>query len=139
MSILNFLNNTNTKFCGIRGDTREKNSPAHYCLEQHAINRIMDNRLFYNSPNGHGYNPGFPELLNQGRMPANNFSFNSIDIESSLLNIGACDLVNPKPDVIPQFKENLQNVEFFKRPDIIKETRFVPLLNQRPFICSQYS
>lgn len=128
------------KYCWERGCTSDKNSQANYCLEQKARAQIMDHRMFYNGPNGHAFNPAFPEFVRQGRMPANNFSFNAVDIESSLFNIGVCNLVEPKPAMVPRFKETLPQVAFFERPKLVKQEPFMPLLDQRPWpICQNYS
>ncbi len=128
------------RYCWERGCTSDKNSQANYCLEQQARAKVMDHRLFYNGPNGQAFDPAFPDFVRQGRMPANNFSFNSVDIESSLFNIGSCNLVEPKPEVVPRLKENLQAVNFFERPEMVKQEPFVPILDQRPWpICKNYS
>ena len=128
------------RYCWERGCTSDKNSQANYCLEQKARAQLMDRRMFYNSPNGHAFNPAFPEFVRQGRMPANNFSFNAVDIESSLFNIGVCNLVEPKPAMVPRFKETLPQIAFFERPKLVKQEPFMPLLDQRPWpICQNYS
>jgi hypothetical protein len=73
-------------------------------------------------------------------MPANNFSFNAVDIESSLFNIGVCNLVEPKSAIVPRFKETLPPIAFFERPKLVKQETFMPLLDQRPWpICQNYS
>ena len=114
--------------------TRDINSKENYCLEQKAKENINNNLQFYNSPNGHAFNTAYPELYRQGYMPPDNFSFNSIDIESSLLGIGSCNLVNPQAPAVPRYK-SLPTVSFFNIPPVVKEKTFVPLLDQRPFIC----
>lgn len=129
-----------SRYCWERGCTSDKNSQANYCLEQKARAQLMDRRLFYYGPNGQAFNPSFPEFTRQGRMPANNFSFNAVDIESSLFNIGVCNLVEPKPAIVPRFKEALPQVAFFERPKLVKQEPFVPVLDQRPWpICQNYS
>jgi hypothetical protein len=128
------------RFCWERGCTTDINSQANYCLEQQARAKIMDYRFFYYGPHGQAFDPAFPTFVRQGRMPANNFSFNAVDIESSLFNIGVCNLVEPKPAIVPQFKENLQNINFFERPELVKQEPFIPTLDQRPWpICQNYS
>ena len=115
------------------GSTSNHNSKANYCLEQKANAIINEHTMFYNGPNGEAYNPAFPDFIRQGRMPANNFSFNAVDIESSLFNIGVCNLVDPKPVTLPRFKENLQSISFFKRPTLIDQKPFIGLRDQRPY------
>ena len=76
--------------------TRDKNSKGNYCLEQKSLENIRQNLAFYNAPNGHAYRPAFPELYNNGPMPADVLSCNNVDIESTLFGVGSCNLVNPK-------------------------------------------
>ena len=136
----NIILNNKKYLCNQNGCTSDKNSKANYCLEQQAREKIMNHRLFFNGPNGTAYNPAFPDLVRQGRMPANNFTYNPVDIESSLFNIGACDLVESRPPVLPRFKNNLDQIRFFDRPQLVKQEEFVPLSNQRPWpVCKNYS
>ena len=114
--------------------TRDKNSKENYCLEQKAQSTVRNNLQFYNNPNGHAFNPAYPQLYRQGYMPPDNFSFNPTDIESTLFGIGANNLVNPQHQTVPQFK-SLPTVKYFDKPELVKEKYFEPLLNQRPFIC----
>ena len=92
--------------------TRDKNSKANYCLEQKAIENIRNNLQFYNGPNGRALNPAYPALYRQGYMPADNFSFNSIDIESTLFGIGSCNLVDPKTPVVPHLQKFTNSIFF---------------------------
>ena len=114
--------------------TRDINSSANYCLEQRAQDTTRRNLAFYNGPNGRAYDPAYPELYRQGFMPADNFSFNSIDIESTLFGIGSCNLVDPKQPITPRFK-SLSTISFFKKPEVVQSRMFWPILDQRPFIC----
>ena len=113
--------------------TRDKNSKGNYKLEQQQINNIKNNLEYYNSPNGHAVNSAFPEHYRQGYMPADNFSFNPTDIESSLFGIGSTNLEESKAPIIPQFKE-IPTVSFFKTPTVVKSRNINPRLDQRPFI-----
>jgi hypothetical protein len=115
--------------------TRNKNSKGDYCLEQKQHRQSLEHVEYYNTQNGHAYTPAYPELYVQGYMPPDNFSFNPTDIESALFGIGSTNLVQPKPPTKPQFK-SLPSVSFFNKPEVVKEKPFVPLLNQRPFICN---
>ena len=114
--------------------TRDINSKGNYCLEQKAIETTRSNLAFYNGPNGHAFDPAFPELYRQGYMPADNFSFNPTDIESQLFGIGSTNLIETKPITVPQFKTPT-NVSFFKKPEVVQSGIFLPLLDQRPSIC----
>ena len=114
--------------------TRDINSKGNYCLEQKARVATESNLAFYNAPNGHAFDPAYPELYRQGYMPPDNFSFNSTDIESALFGIGSTNLVEPKLPTVPRFKP-LSTVSFFKKPEVVESPTFIPLLGQRPFIC----
>ena len=69
-------------------------------------------------------------------MPPDNFSFNSIDIESALLNIGSCNLVTPKPPVIPRFRENLPVVNFFTPPKHIESLHLLSTFRSKTLYLS---
>lgn len=129
-----YIQGISPSLCKNTGNTRDKNSRTNYCLEQQAINKIMNHRLYDNGPNGDAYNPAFPRYINPSKMPANLFSFNAVDIESTLFNIGANNLVEPSKEFIPRFKSNLEEIKFFEKTRLIKENMFIPLNNQRPTI-----
>ena len=113
--------------------TRDKNSKGNYDLEQRSLQHIRNNLAFYNGPNGHAANVAFPVHYNQGYMPPDNFSYNPTDIESTLLGIGANNLVNEKNPVYPQFK-NLSTVSFFDQQKVIMPQQVKQDNTQRPFI-----
>ena len=113
--------------------TRDKNSTGNYCLEQKSLKQIRNNLAFYNSPNGHAYDPAFPELYMPSHMPSDILSNNPTDIESSLFGIGTNNLVNPNPEVVPSLR-NLPTVSFFSRQPIILPKTIYSDNNQRPII-----
>jgi len=113
--------------------TRDINSKGNYQQEQKQLSHFRDNLAYYNSPNGHAYNTAFPEHYRQGYIPADNFTHNSIDVESSLFGIGSSNLEETQKSVVPQFKQ-IPTVSFFKTPEIIKGKKFKHLDNQRPSI-----
>lgn len=113
--------------------TRDINSKANYCLEQKGLQNIRDNILFINGPNGHAYNPAFPELYNNGRVPSNVLSCNPVDIESALFGIEANNLVEPREPTVAKLK-NLPNTSFFQRPELITGKTVKEDNSQRPFI-----
>mgnify|MGYP001178939652 CR=1 FL=1 len=135
---MNFLD-VPKKNCRERGCIKNKNSEANYCLEQEAQHKINQRHFYINNPNGYAYSPAFPELYNPGHTQASLYSFNAVDIESDLFNIGCCNLVENKPPVNPQFKQSLPEISFFKKPKVIQQKEFVHLNDQRPFICPMYS
>ena len=115
--------------------TRDLNSTANYCLEQHNRKVLQDRRFYFYGEQSRAYDPAYPELFyRQGYMPPDNFSHNPTDIESALFGVGANNLVNPKAPVNPQFK-SLPTVPFFKTPRKIEPLLFFPLKDQRPNIC----
>ena len=119
---------------GPKGSTRDKNSRENYCLEQQGIHKIMNHRFYYNGANGEAYHPALPNYINPSKLPASLFSFNAVDIESSLFNIGANNLVEPEKEFTPSLKPNLAEINFFEPTKLIKENLFIPLNNQRPVI-----
>ena len=125
---------TACKKFGPKGSTRDKNSRENYCLEQQGIHKIMNHRFYYNGANGEAYNPALPNYINPSKLPASLFSFNAVDIESSLFNIGANNLVEPEKEFTPSLKTNLAEINFFEPTKLIKENLFIPLNNQRPVI-----
>ena len=114
-------------------DTRDRNSKANYCLEQKAMGNIRDHLLFINGPNGHAYNPAFPELYMNGKMPADNLSCNSIDIESRLFGINSNNLINPEQPTEAKLK-SLPLTRFFETPELQKSKKVQQDTSQRPFI-----
>lgn len=114
-------------------DTRDKNSSANYCLEQKGLGQVRDHLLFINGPNGHAYNPAFPELYINGSMPPDNLSCNSVDIESRLFGINTNNLVNPAEPTKALLK-SLPVKSFFEKPEIEKSIRIQQDTTQRPFI-----
>ena len=124
--------------CRERSCIKNKNSEANYCLEQDARNKINNRQFYYNNPNGYAFSPAFPELINPGHTQASLYSLNAVDIESDLFNIGCCNLVENKPPVKPNLKNNLPTISFFEKPKIVKQEDFIHLQHQRPFICPMY-
>ena len=113
--------------------TRDINSKGNYYHEQNELQHTRNNLAFYNGPNGHAANPAFPQLYQQGYMPPDNFSHNSIDIESTLFGIGSTNLVNEKQPTVPQFK-SMSTISFFNKPELITSKKVDVQTNQRPFI-----
>ena len=113
--------------------TRDKNSKGNYCLEQKGLEHIRQNLTFYNAPNGHAYKPAFPELYNNGHVPADVLSCNNVDIESALFGIDSCNLVNPKPPTVAQLK-SLPTTSFFDKPTVVMPNNVYQDNSQRPFI-----
>ena len=113
--------------------TRDINSSANYCLEQKGMETIRNNLMFYNGPNGRAVNPAFPKSYNIGHMPADNLSYNPVDIESSLFGIDSTNLVSPRAPVKPELK-TVPTVSFFERQQVIMPNIVCEDNTQRPFI-----
>ena len=113
--------------------TRDKNSIDNYSLEQRALENTRNNLEYINGPNGRAVNPALPVSYLGGYMPADNLSYNSIDIESDLFGVGSTNLINSKPPVLPQLK-TLPMVSFFDRNNIIIDKKITPDYTQRPQI-----
>ena len=68
-----------------------------------------------------------------GKVPTNNLSCNSVDIESSLFGINSNNLVNPNEPTVAKLK-TLPETSFFEKPEIIKSKIVYEDNSQRPFI-----
>jgi hypothetical protein len=114
--------------------TRNKNTTGNYILEQRSLGLAREYDLYKNAPNGHAYKPALPEFgFNPSTMGRDNFSYNSIDIETALFGINSTNLVQPQAPVVPQLK-TLQEVQYFNRtPKLIMPAPLVIENNQRPF------
>jgi len=113
--------------------TRDKNSPANYCLEQKAIKSTRDNLSYYYSPNGHAFRPALPEHYNVTHMPGDVLSKNSTDIESALFGINSCNLVKPRDKVYPELNK-LPTVSFFEKPEFVEVEIVKQNKSERPII-----
>jgi hypothetical protein len=113
--------------------TRNKNSREDYILEQRSLNLAREYDLFKNASNGHAYTTSLPEFgFNPSTMGRDNFSYNSIDIETALFGINSTNLVDPQPPVVP-FLKTVPEIKFFNRlPKLIMPMPLVIENNQRP-------
>jgi len=96
--------------------TRNKNTTGNYCLEQRSFLNSENYSLYKNSQYGQAYiteNPG--NGLLPGQIPANQLSFNSIDVESFLYGINSTNLVNPIKEFTPELKR-LPDANIYKTP-----------------------
>jgi hypothetical protein len=113
--------------------TRNNNTKSDYCLQQTGFEQIRDYNLYENSQSGRAYDPAIPTLgYTPSHMNRENFSKNSIDIESSLFGINSTNLVNPAAPVQPELK-CVKEVEFFKTLTTIMPLPMVMEAKQRPF------
>jgi len=113
--------------------TRNNNSSSDYRMKQKQIDSMRDNILYSHAPNGPAYKDAFPELgIRPSYMGRDSLSYNSIDIESSLLGVGSTNLVQPQQPVNPQLK-TLDSVSYFDRRKVIMPKDLDMDKNQRPF------
>jgi len=112
--------------------TRNKNTKNDYNLEQQSKIINSDWKLYEHSSYGRPYHSSIPSL---GYMPSymsnEEFSNNSIDIESSLFGINSTNLVSNSFKCNPQLN-NIQFKSFFNKLPIIMPKPLVILDNQRP-------
>lgn len=113
--------------------TRNKNTPGNYCLQVRQNIYIEKWELYKHGANGEAYDTRLAgNGLNPGQLPANNFSYNSTDIESFLLGINATNLVNPAPPLTPELK-CLKTANLFKNAPVIMPIPQAIPKYQRPF------
>lgn len=113
--------------------TRNNNTPGNYCLEQRNNRLMQDYELYKNSQNGNAYNPAIPTFgITPSHMPSSEFSYNPVEIESSLFGINSTNLVNPQKEVTPQLKK-VQEKTFIKKVPLIMPQPLAIEKQQRPF------
>jgi len=114
--------------------TRNKNTQGNYFLEQRSLCHSREYDLYKNAPNGHAYDPALPCIgFNPSVMGRDNFSYNSIDIETALFGINSTNLVEKQAPVVPELKK-LREIAYFDRtPRLIMPKPLVIENNQRPF------
>ena len=112
--------------------TTHKNSVENYKAEQKRFQRINDYDLYEGrSVNKLTCLPG-DGLLNAKYHPSL-LTNNSIDIESQLLGIGATNLVNTKPIILPKITD-LKTLSIYQKQNIVRLPELLEILpNQRPF------
>lgn len=114
-------------------DTRAKNYPANYCLQQRNNNLSKQYNLYQHGSMGIPVNPAIPTLgYIPSHMNSNVFSNNPVEIESALFGINANNLVNPQKPVNPELK-SIQFKPFFETLPLIMPDPLVLNPDQRPF------
>lgn len=116
--------------------TRNKNLNNNYCYERNYIRQQSDFLLYSHSSSGRPYYP--PMIPTGGMCPPSHMSrddwtTNSIDVETMLKGINANNLVNPIASSIhykPQDKTPPQLLAFFERTPIIIPKPLICPLNQ---------
>jgi hypothetical protein len=114
-------------------DTRARNYPANYCLQQRDNKLSKNYTLYEHGAMGTPVNPAIPTLgYTPSHMNSNVFSNNPIEIESVLFGINANNLVDPQKPVNPELK-SIQFKSFFERLPLIMPNPLILDSNQRPF------
>jgi len=93
--------------------TRDKNQPANYSLEQYSLEKqrqYLQNNIYAVTEKTMFCGDG----LLTGRLANTQLSNNAVDIENFLYGIGANNLVEKKPDVVPEIKY-LDSLNIFKK------------------------
>jgi hypothetical protein len=114
--------------------TREKNDPSRFCHEQRSLRNTYNHVMwkYKTVPLLSTYPTAGINMPSMRNGYINNvLSNNACDIESSLLGIGASNLVNKKPVVIPQLNK-LKNTEYFDRLKVHMPDPLVIEKSQRP-------
>ena len=113
--------------------TRNKNTKEDYKLQQNQFKKQNKFNVFENGFQGKAFNESLPSLgFNPTYMPRDAFSYNSVDIETSLFGIGSNNLHDNNPEIKPEFK-SLKNQEYFDKTPLIMPKPFIQDKTQRPF------
>jgi hypothetical protein len=112
--------------------TRNKNMRNEYALEQQMNRHLTQYNVYKNSAQGTPWETHIPDV---GWMPSNvsreTFATNAVDVESMLRGTGESNLVNPKPQTVPQ-KVEVPYKSFFDRPEVVLPDPLVVERFQRP-------
>ena len=85
--------------------TRNSNTKCNYKLEENQNRMFMDYNLYKNGSYGEACKQTFPDFFYRpSHLPRQFYTYNSIDIESSLKGINSTNLVNDPEMVTPIFK-----------------------------------
>ena len=113
--------------------TRNKNTEGNYNLQQGQYEESRNYTSYEYGYAGKAYCPALPCVgITPSHMARETFSFNSVDIESSLYGINSTNLVSPQDPVKPELKI-LPSISYFDRMPLIMPKDFSLLRNQRPF------
>jgi len=116
--------------------TRNKNLTNNYCYERNYIIQQAAVPLYSHSASGRPYHKAMVPtggMVPPSKMSRDDWSHNSIDVESMLRGINANNLVNPSQSSIhykPEFKTPPQMLAFFERSPIIIPKPLICPLNQ---------
>lgn len=116
--------------------TRNKNLNNNYCYEKNYILQQSEFNLYTHASSGRPYHP--PMIPSAGMVPPSKMSrddwtSNSIDVETMLKGINANNLVDPSSSSVhytPQMKTPPQMLAFFDRTPVVIPSPLVCPLNQ---------
>lgn len=99
--------------------TRNKNSAGDYHYEQTAMLKQNEYYTYAHGSQGMAKQTNLAgDGLVHGRIASTQLSHNSCDIESFLFGIGSVNLVNPKPDIVPELK-HLPSLSIIDKPMVL--------------------
>lgn len=111
--------------------TRNINTPGDYELEQLRYKQNLEYNTYIHSSYGIQDKTYFSgDGLIMGRIPSSQLSKNYTDIETNLFGIGSTNLVSPRPEITPKFKE-LKSLSIIDRLPVILPEPIVIEPNQR--------
>lgn len=112
--------------------TRNKNSPGNYQLEEWAINKRFETRMYPYAAQGKSVEQHYAgNGLIGGRIHARDLAHNACDIESFLRGIGSTNLVNPQAPVVPQVR-SLDSLNIIHKKPMVVPEQLIVEPNQRP-------
>lgn len=116
--------------------TRNKNLKNNYCYERNYITQQASFPMYKHSASGRPYHsPVIPTggMVPPSRMSRDDWTNNSIDVESMLKGINANNLVDPSKSSVhykPQEKTPPQMMAYFERMPVIMPKPLICPLNQ---------
>ena len=114
-------------------DTRRRNNPSDYCLQQGAYAESRQHVFYEYGPYGHAYKVALPCVgVTPSHMPRNTLSTNPVEIESALFGINSVNHVDPQPPVVPHL-HTIPEISYFERMRLRMPKPLVIERGQRPF------
>ena len=116
--------------------TRNKNTAGNYGLRQRDYALSREHIMYKYGSGGYAVDPKLPGIgFGPAMIPANELSYNAVDIESFLFGTNLTNLVKPQAPLNATLK-NLQTANVFKYPTVYTS---IPIPynkdSQRPFPC----
>jgi hypothetical protein len=113
--------------------TRNKNTIGNYTLQQRELSLARNYESYVHAASGAPFQPAMPSYgIITGKMSRDDFSKNSIDIESFLRGTNATNLVNPTAPVTPLLR-TLPEIQYFNILPLIMPLPLTVENKQRPY------